>query len=59
MGRGVHAFECLSDSDSESALGVEDLELLATAAYMVGRDDAYVAGLERAYQAHLDAGRGV
>ena len=50
------AFESLSQGDSESALGAADLELLATAAYMLGRDDGYVAGLERAHQAHLEAG---
>ena len=52
----MDAFECLERSDSDSALGAEDLELLATAAYMVGRDDAYLHALERAHQAHLEAG---
>ena len=52
----MDAFEYLSRADSDSALGAEDLELLATAAYMIGRDDDYVHGLERAHQAHLDAG---
>ena len=52
----MEAFECLSRSDSESALGAEDLELLATAAYMIGRDDDYVHVLGRAHQAHLEAG---
>ena len=50
------AFESLSEADSESALGAQDLELLATAAYMIGREDDYVAGLERAHRAYLDAG---
>ena len=31
-------------------LGAEDLELLATAAYMLGRDDEYASALERAHQ---------
>ena len=31
----------------------EDLERLATSAYMLGRDDEYVAALERAQQAYL------
>jgi DNA-binding CsgD family transcriptional regulator len=52
----MEAFECLSQSDSDAALGAEDLELLATAAYMIGRDDDYVHGLERAHQAHLEGG---
>ena len=38
------------------ALGADDLELLATSAYMLGRDDEYVRALERAHHAHLDAG---
>ena len=37
-------------------MGAEDLELLARSAYMLGRDDDYVSGLERAHHAYLDAG---
>jgi hypothetical protein len=33
-----------------------DLELLATSAYMLGRDDEFVRGLERAHHGYLDAG---
>jgi DNA-binding CsgD family transcriptional regulator len=40
----------------QSRLGVEDLERLATAAYMLGREDEYIDALERAYHAHLEAG---
>ncbi|MBT2403498.1 response regulator transcription factor [Streptomyces sp. ISL-87] len=36
-------------------MGPDDLELLARSAYMLGRDDAYVAGLERAHAMWLDA----
>ena len=50
------AFKYLSESDSKSGLGTEDLELLATAAYMTGRDDAYLDSLARAHQAHVDSG---
>jgi len=50
------AFEALSGADRAAPLGPEDLELLARAAYMLGRDDEYVEGLERAHRAHLDAG---
>ena len=50
------AFESLSGADRATPLGAEDLELLARAAYMLGRDDDYLGGLERAHQAHLDAG---
>jgi DNA-binding CsgD family transcriptional regulator/tetratricopeptide (TPR) repeat protein len=49
------AFESLSLSDREAPLEAEDLELLATSAYMLGRRDD-VTGLERAYHLHLDAG---
>ena len=50
------AFESLSRADGAAPLGAEDLELLARAAYMLGRDDDYLSGLERAHQAHLAAG---
>ncbi len=49
------AFESLSGVDRAAALGAEDLELLARAAYMLGRDDDYLSGLERAHQAHVGA----
>jgi DNA-binding CsgD family transcriptional regulator len=50
------AFESLSRADAIQPLGVEDLELLGRSAYMLGLDDDYVAALERAHQAFLDAG---
>jgi DNA-binding CsgD family transcriptional regulator len=50
------AYECLSSADRAAPLGAADLELLARAAYMLGRDDDYVSGLERAHHAHLDTG---
>jgi DNA-binding CsgD family transcriptional regulator/tetratricopeptide (TPR) repeat protein len=37
-------------------LEADDLELLATSAFMLGRDDEYEGCLERAHQLHLDAG---
>jgi DNA-binding CsgD family transcriptional regulator len=49
------AFELLSLSDHAVPLSAEDLELLATAAYMLGRPDD-LSGLERAYHLYLDAG---
>jgi len=49
------AFESLSSADRAAPLGAEDLELLARAAYMLGRDDDYLSGLERAHHAHVDA----
>ena len=50
------AYEWLSRADEDDLLQPEDLELLARSAYMLGRDDDYVRGLERAYHGHLDAG---
>lgn len=52
----LDAHESLTATDRAVQLGAQDLERLATAAYMLGRDDDYVRGLERAYQLHLDAG---
>src|SRR5918995_5774531 len=50
------AREALSRADSAAPLGAQDLELLARSAYMLGHDDDYRSALERAYQAHVDAG---
>jgi DNA-binding CsgD family transcriptional regulator len=51
----MDAYESLSRADQTSPLGAEDLELLATSAYMLGRDNE-LSGLERAYHVYLDAG---
>ena len=48
------AYEALSAADRSVPLEAGDLELLANAAYMVGRDTDYLGTLERAYRAHLD-----
>jgi DNA-binding CsgD family transcriptional regulator len=50
------AFDDLTRAES---LEAEDLERLATAAYMLGRDEDYCGGLERAHQAYLDRGEGL
>ena len=50
------AFESLSRADDAAPLEAEELELLATSAYMVGRDDEHIRALERAHHAHLDVG---
>jgi DNA-binding CsgD family transcriptional regulator len=55
-GAWLDACESLSLADQAAPLGAEDLELLATSAYMVGREDDHVSGLERAHHAYLDAG---
>ena len=51
----IDAYESLSVADRSVPLGPGDLELLATCAYMLGREDEYLATLERAHRAHLDA----
>ena len=51
------AHEALSASDGDEPLEPEDLELLARAAYMLGLDDEYIGGLERAHHGYLEAGR--
>jgi DNA-binding NarL/FixJ family response regulator len=48
------ALESLSSADRAAPLDAGDLELLARAAYMLGRDDDYIGGLERAHHAHLE-----
>lgn len=50
------AYQSLSLADQATPLGVEDLELLATSAYMLGRDGDYLNSLERAHHAYLSAG---
>jgi DNA-binding CsgD family transcriptional regulator len=52
----MDAHESLVRADREEPLGAEDLEVLARSAYMLGRDDDYVSGLERAHHAYLDVG---
>ena len=50
------AYESLRRADQASPLHAEDLELLARSAYMLGRDEDYRSGLERAHHAWLDNG---
>jgi ATP/maltotriose-dependent transcriptional regulator MalT len=50
------AYELLSRAHRSAPLGAEDLELLATAAYMRGRDPDYLDNLEHAHRAYLEAG---
>lgn len=54
--RWVDAYESLATADQATPLGAEDLDLLARAGYMLGRDDDYVSGLERAHHAYLESG---
>ena len=46
----------LSSADEAEPLGPADLGLLATASYMLGRDEEWVAAHERAHHLHLESG---
>ena len=50
------AHEAFSSADHLAPLAVEDLELLATVAYMLGNEPEYVTRLERAHRIYLDDG---
>ena len=52
----MDAYKSLSQADRTAPLGGEELALLATSAFMVGRDDDFLGYLERAHHAYLDAG---
>jgi DNA-binding CsgD family transcriptional regulator len=49
----LDAYAALSRADQAAGLGAPDLELLAMAGFLVGRDHEAVRALERAHQAHL------
>jgi DNA-binding CsgD family transcriptional regulator len=48
------AHRCFLEADRMVPLAVHDLERLATAAYLLGRDLEFQGFLERAYHAHLE-----
>jgi DNA-binding CsgD family transcriptional regulator/tetratricopeptide (TPR) repeat protein len=52
----LDAYEALTRADATHGLAAPDLELLATAAYMRGRDDEWVTSHERAHHQYLEAG---
>jgi DNA-binding NarL/FixJ family response regulator len=52
----AEAHESLACADTASPLAPDDVGLLATAAFMLGRDDESMSLLERAHHAYLDAG---
>jgi DNA-binding CsgD family transcriptional regulator len=52
-GDWVTAFEAWSDVDTD-ALGPDDLNRLATAAFLLGRHDECVAAIQKAFQAYVD-----
>ncbi len=49
-------FHSLSQADKQAPLGVTDLELLATSAYLIGRDEDFFESLDRAHGAYRNAG---
>jgi DNA-binding CsgD family transcriptional regulator/tetratricopeptide (TPR) repeat protein len=51
------AYQAFSLADRQSPLDIEDLELLAMTTYLIGRDDEYLATLERVHHTHLNAGQ--
>jgi DNA-binding CsgD family transcriptional regulator len=53
----ANAYQAFLLADQETTLTAEDIELLAMAAYLIGRDEDYLTALERAYHAHDDAGQ--
>ena len=60
-GRGAYssnawteAYTALAGADKATPLAAQDLELLATSAYMLGRDDEWMRVLERAHHGYLD-----
>lgn len=50
------AYQYLSIADAAGSLEIEDLELLARSAYLIGREDEYVRALDRAHQACVRIG---
>jgi DNA-binding CsgD family transcriptional regulator len=55
-GAWLEGHDALSGADRSQPLGAEDLELLATAAYLLGRDEEYITHLERVHHLQLEAG---
>jgi len=55
-GAWEHAYCSLSLADQAEPLRAEDLEVLATAAYLTGRDLEYCDILDRAHHRHLEGG---
>jgi DNA-binding NarL/FixJ family response regulator len=55
-GAWLEGHDALCGADRSRSLGAEDLELLATAAYMLGRDEEYITHLERVHHLQLEGG---
>lgn len=52
----AEAHDLLSRAHDDEPLEAQDLELLSTSAFMLGRDDRCIEWLERAHQRHLEDG---
>lgn len=52
----LEVYESLSRADKEEPLGAADVDLLAASAFMLGRDEEAIGGLERAHHLYLAAG---
>ena len=52
----TEAYRSLSRADQAAPLGADDLDLLAVAAHMVGREDEWASLLEREHHLRLDNG---
>ena len=52
----AEAYAALSQADASAGMGPSDLELLATAAHLMGHVRDSIGALQRAYQLHIDAG---
>ena len=52
----AEAYQALSLADQGAPLGAEDLERLATSAYLMGRDAEFLHALDRAHHVHLKTG---
>ena len=50
------AYEGFTEAGRSESLEPGDVERLATAAYMLGREEEYLEGLRRAYASYLDSG---
>jgi DNA-binding CsgD family transcriptional regulator len=50
------ACECLTRADADAGLAPDDLWLLGLSGHLIGRDDIFLAALERAHRLHVDNG---
>jgi len=52
----LEAYEALATAERQATLGAPDVDLLATCAFMLGRDDESAAWLESGHRRYLEAG---